>query len=115
MSSFHASSDFRKDVHLSDDVKPYFLSSWRLAVDRYIGGISAPIFSIAHHSISGLSALLPADVGFGKTDLVVVSECMPLLDPVALVREFHKLLGPGGARAVYFYGRPLLADDQREE
>ena len=52
----------------------------------------------------------PEDVGRGKTDLVTVSECMPLLDAPKALQAFHKLLRPGGTLAIYFYGRPIFAD-----
>ncbi|QIW99250.1 hypothetical protein AMS68_004768 [Peltaster fructicola] len=61
------------------------------------------------------SGVVPAAVGKGKTDLLVVSECMPLLDPVASVQAFNELLRPNGALAIYFYGRPLFADGNKDE
>ncbi|KAL2021625.1 hypothetical protein VTK56DRAFT_6978 [Thermocarpiscus australiensis] len=46
--------------------------------------------------------------GAGKTDLVVVSECIPLLDAPRALAAFHGLLRPGGTLAIYFYGRPIF-------
>ncbi|KAL8747703.1 MAG: hypothetical protein Q9190_000444 [Brigantiaea leucoxantha] len=60
--------------------------------------------------ISSKEVGIPADVGAGKTDLITVSECMPLLDPNKSLRAFHELLKPGGTVAIYFYGRPIFAD-----
>lgn len=56
------------------------------------------------------SGATPEEVGRGKTDLVVVSECMPLLDAPKALQAFHTLLRPGGTLAIYFYGRPVFAD-----
>ncbi|GIZ46908.1 hypothetical protein CKM354_001001400 [Cercospora kikuchii] len=56
------------------------------------------------------SGVVPEEVGNGKTDLVVVSECMPLLDRVKSIEAFRTLLRPSGTLAIYFYGRPLFAD-----
>ncbi|KAK3315158.1 S-adenosyl-L-methionine-dependent methyltransferase [Apodospora peruviana] len=47
--------------------------------------------------------------GLGTVDLVVVSECMPLLDAPKAMASFAALLRPGGTLAAYFYGRPLFA------
>lgn len=55
-------------------------------------------------------AALPAHLGEGQTDLVVVSECMPLLDAPKALQAFHTLLRPGGTLAIYFYGRPIFTD-----
>lgn len=46
--------------------------------------------------------------GAGTTDLVIVSECIPLLDAPRALNAFHKLLRPGGTLAIYFYGRPIF-------
>lgn len=54
------------------------------------------------------SAAAAAVEAAGDTDLVVVSECMPLLDPVRALDAFHGLLRPRGTLAVYFYGRPVF-------
>lgn len=56
------------------------------------------------------SVPMPEEVGRGKTDLVVVSECIPLLDAPKALQAFHTLLRPGGTLAIYFYGRPIYAD-----
>ena len=53
---------------------------------------------------------IPEDFGRGKTDLVTVSECMPLLDAPKALQAFHELLRPGGTIAIYFYGRPIFTD-----
>ncbi|KAF2209154.1 hypothetical protein CERZMDRAFT_100671 [Cercospora zeae-maydis SCOH1-5] len=58
------------------------------------------------------SGIVPRELGNGKTDLVVVSECMPLLDRVKSLEAFHTLLRPSGTLAIYFYGRPLFADGE---
>jgi trans-aconitate 3-methyltransferase len=54
--------------------------------------------------------VLPKSVGRGQTDLIVVSECMPLLDAPKALSAFHTLLRPGGTLAIYFYGRPIFTD-----
>ncbi|RMD39351.1 hypothetical protein DV735_g5788, partial [Chaetothyriales sp. CBS 134920] len=59
--------------------------------------------------LAGLNVLPPA-VGVGQTDVLTVSECMPLLDPAAALAAFHALLRPGGTLAIYFYGRPIFTD-----
>jgi len=46
---------------------------------------------------------------YGAADLVVVSECMSLLDAPAALGSFAALLRPGGVVAIYFYGRSLFA------
>lgn len=56
------------------------------------------------------SGATPKEVGQGKTDLVVVSECIPLLDAPKALQAFHTLLRPGGTLAIYFYGRPIFTD-----
>ena len=56
------------------------------------------------------SGATPEDVGRGKTDLVTVSECMPLLDAPKALQAFHTLLRQGGTLAIYFYGRPIFTD-----
>lgn len=56
------------------------------------------------------SGVTPDNVGRGKTDLVVVSECMPLLDAPKALQAFRTLLAPKGTLAIYFYGRPIFAD-----
>jgi SAM-dependent methyltransferase len=60
------------------------------------------------------TAPIPSAVGVGHTDLVVVSECMPLLDAPRALRAFHSLLRPGGTLAAYFYGRPIFVDDDAD-
>ncbi|KAI9736906.1 MAG: hypothetical protein M1818_005957 [Claussenomyces sp. TS43310] len=54
------------------------------------------------------SGVTPENVGRGKTDLITVSECMPLLDAPKALQAFHTLLRPGGTLAIYFYGRPIF-------
>jgi SAM-dependent methyltransferase len=56
------------------------------------------------------SGVVPEAVGRGKTDLLTVSECIPLLDASKALQAFHELLVPGGTLAIYFYGRPIFAD-----
>ena len=46
--------------------------------------------------------------GGGKTDLLTVSECIPLLDAPHALAAFRSLLRPGGTLAIYFYGRPIF-------
>lgn len=46
--------------------------------------------------------------GGGKTDLLTVSECIPLLDAPRALAAFGTLLRPGGTLAIYFYGRPIF-------
>ncbi len=46
--------------------------------------------------------------GGGKTNLLTVSECIPLLDAPRALGAFRSLLRPGGTLAIYFYGRPIF-------
>ncbi|KAH8698793.1 S-adenosyl-L-methionine-dependent methyltransferase [Talaromyces proteolyticus] len=68
------------------------------------------VHSPAENLLAG--GVVPADVGAGKTDLVVVSECMPLLDAPKALDAFHGLLRVGGTLAIYFYGRPIFTSGQ---
>ncbi|KAK9438010.1 HypA [Metarhizium brunneum] len=52
--------------------------------------------------------------GQGNTDLITVSECMPLLDAPKALESFHQLLRPGGTLGIYFYGPCLFADGDVE-
>ena len=53
----------------------------------------------------------PAEHGEqGTTDIVTVSECMPLLDAPAALKSFHTLLRPGGTLGIYFYGPAIFVD-----
>lgn len=61
------------------------------------------------------TAPIPSALGVGNTDLVVASECMPLLDAPRALQAFHTLLRPHGTLAIYFYGRPIFVDDDAEE
>jgi len=64
-----------------------------------------------HSAAEGLAddGIVDASVGgSGKTDLIVVSECIPLLDAPRALSAFHSLLRPGGTLAIYFYGRPIF-------
>ncbi|KAK5132937.1 hypothetical protein LTR08_008385 [Meristemomyces frigidus] len=71
--------------------------------------VHAPAEDVANKSV------VPAVIGNGKTDLVVVSECMPLLDPVKSLDTFNTLLRPNGTLAIYFYGRPLFTHGDNKE
>ncbi|KAE9364971.1 hypothetical protein N431DRAFT_563028 [Stipitochalara longipes BDJ] len=48
--------------------------------------------------------------GQGTTDLVTVSECMPLLDPPTALKAFYDILRPGGTLGIYFYGPAVFVD-----
>ena len=61
-----------------------------------------------------VEAGIPANVGKGKTDLITVSECMPLLDAPKSLEAFHTMLRPGGTLAIYFYGRPIFTGTDAE-
>lgn len=62
-------------------------------------------------SAEALSKKTPAQLGGeGTTDLVVVSECIPLLDHQTALKEFNRVLRPGGTLAIYFYGPAVFAD-----
>ena len=61
------------------------------------------------------TAPIPSAMGVGNTDLVVVSECMPLLDAPRALQAFHTLLRPNGTLAIYFYGRPLFVNDNNTD
>ncbi|KUJ13618.1 uncharacterized protein LY89DRAFT_687638 [Mollisia scopiformis] len=56
------------------------------------------------------SGVVPNGVGLGKTDLITVSECIPLLDAPKALDAFHELLRPEGTLAIYFYGRAIFAE-----
>lgn len=60
------------------------------------------------------SAVMPEHVGKGQTDLVVVSECIPLLDVPSALEAFSTMLRPGGTLAIYFYGRPIFTGDDAD-
>ncbi|KAF2468600.1 uncharacterized protein BDR25DRAFT_373191 [Lindgomyces ingoldianus] len=57
-------------------------------------------------------AAIPEEVGKGKTDLIVVSECMPLLDATKALKSFHTMLRPGGSLAIYFYRRSIFTSEK---
>lgn len=58
-----------------------------------------------------LAQKTPAQVGGqGTTDLITVSECMPLLDAPLALKAFNTLLRPGGTLGIYFYGPAVFAD-----
>ena len=59
--------------------------------------------------------VIPAEIGKGKTDLLVVSECMPLLDIQKALTAFYTLLAPGGTLAIYFYGRLIFTNSNLTE
>ena len=65
--------------------------------------IAAPAEDLADDGV-----VAPNIGGDGNTDLVIVSECMPLLDAPRALAAFHNLLRPGGTLAIYFYGRPIF-------
>lgn len=46
--------------------------------------------------------------GQGTTDLITVSECMPLLDAPNALKAFHGILRDGGTLGIYFYGRCIF-------
>lgn len=60
-------------------------------------------------------ANIPAEVGKGKTDLITVSECMPLLDAPKSLDAFHAMLRTGGTLAIYFYGRPIFTGSDADK
>ncbi|KAI0906726.1 S-adenosyl-L-methionine-dependent methyltransferase [Ustulina deusta] len=62
-----------------------------------------------------LAAPVPEIARPGDTDLVLVSECMPLLDAPKALTVFEKMLRPGGTLAIYFYGRPIFLGDNAAE
>ncbi|KAK3182631.1 hypothetical protein K4F52_006081 [Lecanicillium sp. MT-2017a] len=53
--------------------------------------------------------------GRGNTDLITVSECMPLLNAPKALKAFHDLLRPGGTLGIYFYGPCIFADGDIEK
>ncbi|ETS76960.1 hypothetical protein PFICI_10834 [Pestalotiopsis fici W106-1] len=61
------------------------------------------------------SANIPESVGKGQTDLILVSECIPLLDISKAFAAFRALLRPGGTLAIYFYSRPIFTGDNEAE
>ncbi|KAJ5827520.1 hypothetical protein N7447_004283 [Penicillium robsamsonii] len=54
------------------------------------------------------TARLPANLQ--QTDLLVVSECMPLLDAPRALKAFQGLVRPGRAATIYFYRHHILSD-----
>ena len=50
----------------------------------------------------------------GSVDLVTAAECLPLLDAKEAISSFAKVLRPGGTLAIWFYGRPIFADEGQE-
>ncbi|GAP89892.1 putative DUF4243 and methyltransferase domain protein [Rosellinia necatrix] len=62
-----------------------------------------------------LGAPVPEIARPGEADLVLVSECMPLLDAPKALAVFEKMLRPGGTLAIYFYGRPIFLGDNAAE
>ncbi|KAJ4369761.1 hypothetical protein N0V83_005525 [Neocucurbitaria cava] len=67
--------------------------------------------TFVHSPAEALAQKTPAQVGGqGTTDLVTVSECMPLLDETTALKAFHNLLRPGGTLGIYFYGPALFVD-----
>ncbi|KAH8711857.1 hypothetical protein GQ44DRAFT_690065 [Phaeosphaeriaceae sp. PMI808] len=67
--------------------------------------------TFVHSPAEALAQKTPAEVGGqGTTDLITVSECMPLLDEITSLKAFQKLLRPGGTLAIYFYGPAVFAD-----
>ncbi|KAK5654602.1 hypothetical protein OQA88_7232 [Cercophora sp. LCS_1] len=65
-----------------------------------------PRLSFVHSAAEDLAS--DADLEHGTTDLLTVSECIPLLDAARALDAFHTLLRPGGTLAIYFYGRPIF-------
>ena len=55
------------------------------------------------------------DLREGETDLVVVSQSLPLFSASRALRVFHSLLRPGGTFASLFYGRPIFVDGDSDE
>jgi hypothetical protein len=63
-----------------------------------------------------LAQKTPAEVGGkGTTDLITVSECMPLLDPDQALKAFSDLLRHGGTLGIYFYGPAVFTDGDIEK
>ena len=50
----------------------------------------------------------------GSADLITAAECIPIMDGPAATASFAKLLKPGGTLAIWFYGRPIFAEDGME-
>ncbi|TVY88955.1 Oxidoreductase [Lachnellula willkommii] len=68
-----------------------------------------------HSKAEDLRTNVPAEHGGqGTTDLITVSECMPLLDPTQALKAFNILLRPGGSLAIYFYGPAIYTDGNVE-
>lgn len=64
-----------------------------------------------HSPAEKLAESTPAAAGGnGNTDLITVSECMPLLDTPSALKAFHTLLRPGGTLGIYFYGPCVFSD-----
>lgn len=53
--------------------------------------------------------------GHGKADLITLAECIPLIDAKQAFSGFAKLLRPGGTLAIWFYGRPIFAEEGQEK
>ena len=53
--------------------------------------------------------------GHGKADLITLAECIPLMDTQQAFPGFAKLLRPGGTLAIWFYGKPIFAEEGQEQ
>lgn len=81
------------------------------AAPSLVPGDVLPRMTFVHSPAELLAQKVPAQVGGqGTTDLITVSECMPLLDETTSLKAFHKLLRPGGTLGIYFYGPAVFVD-----
>lgn len=51
----------------------------------------------------------------GKADLITLAECVPLMDAEKAFSGFAELLRPGGTLAIWFYGKPIFAEEGQEK
>ena len=54
-------------------------------------------------------------VTVNSVDLITVAKCIPLMDAKAAVSGFANVLKPGGTLAIWFYGRPIFAEEGMEQ
>lgn len=81
------------------------------AAPAVVSGDALKRMAFVHSPAEAVAHSTPAQYGGqGTTDLVTVSECMPLLDAPGALKAFHTLLRPGGTLAIYFYGPALFTD-----
>ncbi|KAL8872690.1 MAG: hypothetical protein Q9174_001724 [Haloplaca sp. 1 TL-2023] len=77
-----------------------------IAEERLRRDISEEQVSFRHSMGEQLAEYYPSD----SANLIAVAEAMVLMDEQSALRNFARLLRPGGTLAFWFYGRPTFAD-----